>query len=246
MDINILIAALSLLVASLAEGRSILRDKSKGEQVSGVIHLLSIVQALDKIIEVGNELILILSEIPISESKNQTRFATLRKKKEILELVNQQIKNLEDFSEIYDVSILGTVSNTRVTLKDTIEFMMPDKKEHVPGPKGGYLRVLSWKVLEDEPTFSQLRWAARSALRSYSDSVEINDKLTELTVSFPANYLYTDKVEAQNHVSYNLKSPKDLRLLLSTANGHLQSIKDYRMQLASLIQSTFTLANILG
>lgn len=245
MTVEILISVLSLLVTAFSESRSLLRDKKRDEQITGVIHLLRIIQALDKIIETGENLVSILAQLPITEDDNKTRYATLRKKSEILTLVNLQIENLRNFSEILDSTVLDIDSKTKITLKDTIEFMIPDKTERVRDVKTGYLKVLTWKLMKGQPSYSKLWWGARSALRCYSESIEIDDELSVLTLSFPTRFRLTDSVEVNESVAYNLKSPRDLRLLLSKSQEHLNSIKEYREQLAALIRRTFTFDDLL-
>jgi hypothetical protein len=245
VDISIVIAAVSLLVASFEEARVLWRQKKRGEQITGAIHFLRIIQVLDRIVETGLKLISILSAIPITENADTTRYASLRIKKEIIDLVNAQVNNLKEFSEIYDSNVLEMGSQAAISFGDTIKFMMPDQTAKVSGLKGAYLKVLTWKLLDDEPSYSQLRRAATSALRALPNSVKVDRRLTILTLTYPIRFIFTESAEVESTRTYDLKDPNDLQLLLSNAKNDLDGIRDYRQRLADLIRTTFTLADLL-
>lgn len=247
MNAEIIIAALSLLVAALAEGRALWKDKKRDEIRTSGIALLQLVRALDKVIEVGDQLINILSQIPITEGEDKTRYATLRKKKEILSLVNEQYANLSAFEQIYNDLLTNTNPELPVTLKDCIELMIPDQKVHVPGPKGGYLKVLTWKLVEGESPFSSLRFGAIKALNTYVDSIEVDKELTVLSLSIPTKIRIKEReAEVVERETYDLKRPQDLQRLLSKAKTQLDEIKEFREQLTQLILSNLSLADLLA
>jgi hypothetical protein len=158
--------------------------RSAARKITGAIHFLRIIQVLDRIVETGTKLISLLSTIPITENADATRYALLRTKKEIVDLVKAQVDNLKEFSEIYSSDILEMGSQTGVSFGDTIKFMMPDQTEKIHSFKGAYLRVLTWKLLDGEPSYSQLRRAATSALRALPNSVKVDQRLTVLNLSF--------------------------------------------------------------
>jgi hypothetical protein len=245
MDISIVIAALNLLVNSFDKARALWREKKRREKITGAIHLLRIIQVLDRIVETGTKLISLLSTIPITENADATRYALLRTKKEIVDLVKTQVDNLKEFSEIYSSNILEMGSQTGVSLGDTIKFMMPDQTEKIQTFKGAHLRVLTWKLLDGEPSYGQLRRAATSALHALPNSVKVDERLTVLNLSFPVRFIFTESADIESTRTYDLKDPNDLKLLLSNAKNDLDSIRDYRQRLAELIRTTFTFADLL-
>ncbi len=246
MDLGILIAALSLLVAALAEGRSIWRAKKEDERLTSAILLLQLLQCLDNIINTGSKLIAILSEIPISDERDKTRFVTLKKKKEILEFIKQQFTNLKVFSKIYNSNLLPVNPKASVKLHDAITFFVPDKTKWVPHLKGRYLEVLTWKLLDGEHPFSKVHFLAGGAISSYVESIEIDDRLTFLTLKFPTKIEIQETASVKQTEIYDLKKPRDLRQLLSKAKEQMDEIKLFRKKLAEEIKTNITLAEILA
>jgi hypothetical protein len=118
MDISIVISILSLLVATLAESRSIAKDK-KFDKVRPVgIGLLQLIFILDKIINVGEQLLKLLAGIPLAD--NIVRIAVLGKKWEILNLVEQQQQNLQNFVETCEAPLTQIKSPVSVNLGDMV------------------------------------------------------------------------------------------------------------------------------
>lgn len=221
MDISFIVSILSLLVAALAESRSIAKDK-KFEKVRPVgIGLLQLILILDRIIGVGEQLLKLLAGIPLAD--NVFRIAVLGKKWEILKLVEQQQQNLQDFAETCEGPLTQIRSPVLVRLSDVINLIIPDKVEHVPGGKKTNLKVVTWKLLEGEAPFSKFSIAARTALHNLSKSTNVAKDINVLTLTFPTKITLKQErewfegnlvVESQEFVDYDLTKTSDLRRLL--------------------------------
>lgn len=188
MDISLLVAILSLLVAALAEARSITKDKAFDRVRPVGIGLLQVIFILDKIIDVGDQLLGILAEIPLAEGI--VRIAALGKKCEILRLVEQQQQNLHDFVETCEAPLTHINSSVSVRLGDVISIRIPDKVKNVPGGKKMSLQVLTWKLLEGETPFSKFGFAARIVLHNLNKSIQIDKDVNFLSLRFPTRYLH--------------------------------------------------------
>ena len=75
MNYEVFLAALSLLVTVLAEGRSIWKDQQRKSIRANGIMLFQLLLVLDNIIDVGDELIGVLSEIPMTENAVECVFS---------------------------------------------------------------------------------------------------------------------------------------------------------------------------
>lgn len=246
MNIEIVIAALSLLIAALAEGRSIWKDQHNEAIRTNGITLLQLIQVLDKIIGAGRKLIEILSNIPIAENEDKTRFATLRKKKEIIAAIDEQIENLKLFENIYSRVLSVTNAKVPVTLRDSIQFFIPDKQQRVMGMKGSYLRVLTWKVMKGETLLSKLEFGINNALKTYVNGIEIEKELTVLSLNTPTKLKIEDSVKITNREIYDLKKTQDLRKLLSNAKDQLDEIEEFRNKIAEFVVANLSIKDLLA
>jgi hypothetical protein len=267
MDLNILIAALSLLVASLAEIRATWRDKSKDQVKPLGVLLLQLLFTLDRIIETGQKLINILASIPL---KDETGLGTIGKKKEILSLVQEQRKNLAFFDEIYNLALYEFSPQNTPSVGSAIEFMIsakpipPIKNKGKPiddidleylNNKTKFLDAIQWKLLDTGLSSSYLGVTARNLLKTFNNSIYINDSLGDLSFHFPVKIRvriakFTGggehiKIDEASFVEYDLKRQADIRNLLYQAQIQLKELKEYRQELAEFIQTSFSLIDLV-
>lgn len=251
MDLNILIAALGLLVAALAEMRAAWRDKTEDQiKPMGVI-LIQMVFALDRIIDTGDELIGILASVPL---KSETVFGTLQRKKEILDLVQEQRKNLQTFDELYNASLDQLDPQNALSVGDAVEFMISTQPIYTD-LKGILLDAVEWKLLESELQSIYLGSAARKMLSTFAASVKIDKSAGDLEFQFPTKIRFgvirlaggdeRIKVEGQDTISYDLTKRADVRRLFDTAQKQLNEMRRYRQQLAQFVQSSFSLDGLM-
>lgn len=251
MDLNILIAALGLLVAALAEMRAAWRDKTEDQiKPIGVI-LIQMVFALDRIIDTGDELIGILANVPL---KDETVYGTLQRKKEILDLVQKQRKNLQAFDEMYNASLDQLDPQNDLSVGDTVKFMTSTQPIRTGG-KGRLLDTVEWKLMESELQSTYLGSAARKMLSILAASVKIDDSVGDLEFQFPTKIRLgviriarggeRVRIEGQDTVSYDLTKRADVRRLFDTAQKQLNEMRSYRQQLAQFVQSSFSLDGLM-
>lgn len=253
MDIGLVVSILSLLVATLAESKNIAKDK-KFDKVRPVgIGLLQLILVLDKIIDVGDQLLKLLAGIPLTD--NVVRIAILSKKREILNLVEQQQKNLQDFVETCEAPLTHIKSPILIKLGDVINLKIPDKVESVPGGKKVYLQVLTWKLLEGETSFSKFGIAARTALHNLSESTQINADVNIFTLTFPKTITLKQEhvwsgdkpiIESKELIEYDLTKTSDLRRLLETSKFQLDDLRNFRKNLADLTAESFSISELAG
>lgn len=253
MDISLIVSILSLLVATLAESRNIAKDKRFSKVRPVGIGLLQLIFILDKIIDVGDQLLKLLAGIPLAE--NVVRIAILGKKWEILKLVEQQQQNLQDFVETCEAPLAQINSPVSVNLGDVINFKIPDKVIDVPGGKTMELQVVTWKLLEGETPFSKFSIAARTALHNLSKSTQVDKDVNALTLTFPQKITLKQEhvwsgsspvIESQEFVEYDLTKTSDLRRLLETSKAQLNDLKSLRKRLADLTLESFSISELVG
>ncbi|MBL8091114.1 MAG: hypothetical protein JNJ43_12340 [Anaerolineales bacterium] len=255
MDLSILIAALSLIIAGLSEARSIWRDKSKDEIKSVGVILIQIVFTLDKIIAVGEKLIRIIANIPLTNDKVFGALAST--KKEILELIDQQKKNLEVLDELYSVTLNALPLSNKITLGDTIEIMLATKLGEKGGPKGSYLYAVEY-VLMNLDGNSQYKYLsnANKIIKTFINSIHINKKWGDLQIEQgkrirvgvlrPKDKKEIVILEAQETASYDLTRKADIRRLLEISKLQLEEMKLQRNQISDFIQSSFLLKDLMN
>lgn len=212
--------------------------------------------ALDNIIETGEQLILLFADISVSQDEEKTKWAVLRDKRLlIIPLIEQQKGNLESFTKIYETPLDLTGSKTSISLGDVVKLMIPDKTKKEIGAirdrKNGTLRmideiiVLSW-VIEPQSALDKLITPVNRALKTLANAFQINQEIAQLTLKFPTKVTFQQgAMEINENVEYDLTRLSDLRRLLEKSNAQLDEIKRLRGRLAEIIQTTFSLEELL-
>ena len=256
MDLNILVAALSLLVAGLAELRATRRDLQKDQIRPFGISLLQLMLALDNIIETGEQLILLFADISASKDEEKTEWAVLRDKRRLLlPLIESQKENLETFSKIYETPLGFTGTKTPLSLGDTIKLMVPDQVKKEIGmvrdrKKPGLVlaekvTVLSW-VVEPASAFNQLIKPVNQALRMLASSLHLSQGVGQLYLKLPTKVKFQHgHAEVEENVEYDLTKLSDLRRLLEKSKSQLDDIKKLRDELSQIIRATFSIEELL-
>ncbi len=251
MDLSILIAALGLIVAALAEARSIWKDKTKDQIKPIGINILRLIFVLDEIVKSGNELLYIISFIPLTYGEKAYLASVKSKQWDILKIVKRQLKNLERFNEIYESSLVLIDSKASISVGKAIELYIPAMTIERGFGKARYLQALTWKLLESEAPISVLSLAAHAALRDCESSIKINEQADFISFKFSnkVKVKYSSfsgiKVDKQQMVTYDLSKPKDLRQIMENAKNQLDEIKNLRQQLAQVAMTSFSIDELL-
>lgn len=260
MDLNFLIALLGLLVAALAETRTIVRDR-KTDQIKPLgISLLQLALTLEKIIYTGENLVNLLANLPSRIDANE-RTNAVQYKREILKLMEIQLEHLKSFDEIYNsfVAISDIDSTTSVTVGNAIELIIGDEVRRMGSKKRRYFQILTWKLLDGEAPLSQVRFAIWKAMQQYPDLVQIDSGRAKLALQCPTEVSIKEierglrqeystfeiSPKDESIVRYDLTKQRDLRRLLENSNAQLSEIKNLHKQITEFLTASFSLSDLV-
>jgi len=264
MDWNLFIATLGLLVATLDYLGNVWKSMKHKEIEDVGINIVRLITIIDKIIETGDDLLNVLAKLPLTNKSKANVNGTTR---EIFQLIRVQNKQLDEFIDAMNSPINSIRSRVPVSLGTAIEILVSDKTAlseiyiDKNGAKRQYLRILTWKLLEEQGPFNQLGIAARLALDTLSRATKLNTRRNSRvsilrrplpTLTFPTKIKIREDANKQLHiveskkkdnwVSYDLNKPADLRRLLEKANQQLSEIKTLRDRLKDLTRDIFDLS----
>lgn len=253
MDISIVLTATSLIVVTLAQAYASIKEKNDPNARAIGISIIQLILTLDKIIDVGDKLVNAFSDIPLEGEIS--RIAILGKKWDIVELIESQQNNINEFIETSQTPLTAINSQVPVMVGDAVAIMVPDEVK--VDDKFKVLHAITWKLQDEGVPFNRVSTATQLAMQSFENSVQVDSRSNILSLRFIRNARVKEteintraktndvQLDSTFTETYDLTNPSDLIRCFEGAKKQLSEIKDLRQSLAELTRKSFTVDDLL-